>query len=202
MNVSPLLSASGIEFGYSRGKSVLSNLSFFLNPGEIVLLSGANGSGKTTLIKILAGLIRSFKGQVDFQRGQRSLFLPDALLYGDLTLGENLELFGSLFQTSARLHNECIEAMGIGDILRSPFRDLSRGQKIRGALARTFMADTALTLLDEPLTGLDDEAAARLGTLLAGLKERGKTVLFSTHHEAGFSGIVSRRLRLQGGALV
>ena len=200
MSLRALLTVKNLVYGYTPRFPILKKINFELHPGEIVLLTGANGSGKTTLIKVIAGLLRESSGEMTWgaSGGGRSLFLPDSLLYHDLTLQENFRLYSALTKTPAAKLEKNIESLALKACLPLPFRTLSRGQKIRGALCRTFLSDVPLYLLDEPLTGLDAESIGRLQEVFASLAAQGKTVLMSAHESAEFA---SRRLHIEGGVL-
>jgi heme ABC exporter ATP-binding subunit CcmA len=148
---------------------------FAIAPGDLLLILGENGSGKTTLLRLLAGLVRPTSGSLAF-RGQR-LRTPDAAfrrqigflshrshMYDELSLRENLRFAARLFGLKkgdevvshalalARLEEKADERLG----------RLSRGMQQRAALARAFLHQPAVLLLDEPFTALDSPSADRV----------------------------------------
>lgn len=178
----PLLSAKNLSQAYEH-KIVLKDVNLELRRGETIALVGANGSGKTTLLKVLAGLLRPKSGEVkkdaDF-RGS-SLFLPDHFLYEDFTLSENLSLYAQLYHTDPEWKNNLIAQLNVAPFLEEKVRHLSRGQKIRGALCRSFLPEVSVYFLDEPLTGLDKDSEKNLLQLLHDLRSQNKTILLATH---------------------
>jgi heme exporter protein A len=145
-----------------RGDRVLfAGLSLALAPGEACQVVGANGIGKSSLIRILAGLLRPFAGGVE-RAGAVGLVDDKPALDPHLPLGSALAFWqrmdGAADNTLARL--------GLADLTDVPVRYLSTGQKKRAALARLIGQAAPIWLLDEPLNGLDSDAA-RLAEALA-----------------------------------
>jgi heme exporter protein A len=171
---------------------VLQDVSCQIRPGEIVSIFGPNGAGKTTFLRILATLLRPSEGEVrlfgqspsDATVRRRLGFLGhDSFLYPDLTPMENLTFYGRAYRL-ADLHariDAVLEHVGLSQWRNSPVRIFSRGMEQRLSLARTILHDPDLFLLDEPYTGLDARGVATLQTVLATAKERGKTVVLTTH---------------------
>lgn len=161
-------------------------------PGSFVALFGPNGAGKSTLLGIIAGLVRPSRGQVfldgeeitkdrDENLGKRIGALSyQTYLYDELTVLENLRFYGKLFGVENR--EERIEdllcTVGMEARSASPVRTLSRGMHQRVALARALLHDPDILLLDEPYSGLDQDALVTLKTILAA---RNKTILLVTH---------------------
>lgn len=180
--MSELLASKGLSQAYQH-QLTLKSLDFSLSCGEIVCMLGRNGSGKTTLLKVLANLLQPLRGEISKapHYSGASLFLPEGFLYEDLTLGENLELYAKLCATDPAWKKDISTRLRLEDFLHNKVRKLSRGQKIRGALCRTFMQNASLYLLDEPFTGLDPSTMEHLAQLILYLKSCRKTVLLATH---------------------
>lgn len=193
-----LLRATGLNHSYSRHLKILEKIDLSLGKGEVILLSGPNGAGKTTLIKILAGLIKPTSGEVHCAE-KLSLFLPESYLYADLSLMENLELFSRLYGAPMDKAIQLAESLGLASLLSFRFRHLSRGQKVRASLCRTFLWEAPLILLDEPMGGLDAVSSELVLSLFSRLKSEGKTILFSAPHESPPG--IDRKLWLEGGKL-
>lgn len=161
-------------------------------PGSFLALFGPNGAGKSTLLGIIAGLVRPSRGQVfldgeeitkdrDESLGQRIGVLSyQTYLYDELTALENLRFYGKLYgiENHRERIEELLDTVGMASRSGSPVRTLSRGMRQRVALARTLLHDPDILLLDEPFSGLDQDALAILKTILA---ERNKTILLVTH---------------------
>lgn len=175
--------------------TVLRSVSLELEPGESLLIFGRNGAGKTTLLKIIAGLVRTFRGDLSLfgadakkagqaLRGRLGFVSHETLLYPDLTIHENLMFYARLYSIAdARtVVAGSITRMGLDSKSASIVRSLSRGMKQRLALARAFLHDPDLLLLDEPFTGLDEPAIDILDGLLTAFRERGGSMLMASHN--------------------
>jgi heme ABC exporter ATP-binding subunit CcmA len=172
--------------------AALREVSFDIEPGQCVALLGRNGAGKTTLIRILAGLSRPSRGVVkvfdtDFQnrttRNRIGILGHGIAIYDELSAYENLRLFASLYGLDKpdAAANHWLERTGLDRVKDSLVREFSRGMRQRLAVARAFLHDPQMLLLDEPFTALDDRAIALLQNLLRDALKEGRTVLMSTH---------------------
>ena len=170
----------------------LRDVGFKVDAGSVVALLGRNGAGKTTLLRILAGLAKPSKGTVKIYgsevreeptRRRIGVLGHGISLYDELTATENLVLFGKLYGLSdapKRAH-QWLERTGLERVRDGLVREFSRGMRQRLAVARTFIHDPEVLLFDEPFTSLDDRAIAVLQSLIAGARDRGATVVMSTH---------------------
>lgn len=160
--------------------------------GDCVALLGRNGAGKTTLLRIIAGLSKPSKGMVRLEgksakdsetRARIGILGHGIAVYDELTARENLRLFGRLFGLAnpAKIADEWLERTGLSHAADGKVREYSRGMRQRLALARVFLHDPALLVLDEPFTALDDRAIDVLQTLLGEALGRGCTIVMSTH---------------------
>ncbi len=173
----------------------LRGVSLRVTPGEFLLLRGPNGSGKSTLLRIVAGLLPPTAGKVaysgsssDFDATPRphiGFVAHSTLLYDDLTATENLHFFGRLYsvpdlprKVAAGLAAAGLASRG-GDLVRT----FSRGMRQRLSLARALLHAPSLLLLDEPVTGLDQQAFDWLDGTLSGSQTSGCTILLSVHGE-------------------
>ena len=161
-------------------------------PGSFLALFGPNGAGKSTLLGIIAGLVRPSRGQVlldgDEITGDRDESLGERIgalsyqtyLYDELTVRENLRFYGKLYgiKNSEERIEELLRTVGMDARAGSPVRTLSRGMRQRVALARALLHDPDVLLLDEPYSGLDQDALVMLKTILTA---RNKTILLVTH---------------------
>ncbi len=187
------LGARGLTKRFGRTLA-LRGIDLDVAPGERLAVFGHNGSGKTTLLRILAGLTRPTRGQIaidgaDYRRAGEALrrrigvVAHNPYLYEDLTAEENLLFYGRMFELDdvRRRAEAALAQVGIEGRRRDRVRTLSRGMQQRLAIARAILHDPDLLLMDEPDTGLDQEASARLGEWLD--KEGGgrRTVVMATH---------------------
>ncbi len=162
--------------------------------GQFVTLVGPNGAGKTTMLRILATLSRPTAGLVKIEgrelpkgateiRGCIGLVSHQTLLYGDLTAEENLRFYGRMYDVpdlETRI-TQVLEQVGLAHRRHSPVRTFSRGMQQRLAIARAVLHGPSLMLLDEPYTGLDQDAAARLEAVMSTVGTEGRTVVMTTH---------------------
>jgi heme exporter protein A len=104
-------------------------------------------------------------------------------VYDELSAHENLTLFGNLYgiANAAKTADAMLERVGLGRVRDGLAREFSRGMRQRLAIGRAFLHDPELLLLDEPFTSLDDKAIAVLQSMLQDMRERGRTVVMSTH---------------------
>lgn len=193
-----MIAASSIEKRYGR-KRALRPVTFELERGGFLVVTGANGSGKTTLLRLVAGLATPSRGalEVDLERGRLGFLGHEALVYRDLTAVENLDLYGRLYRVPERRERigMLLERFGLWDARGARAGSLSRGLLQRLALCRALLHDPALLVLDEPFTALDTEGAALLDRQLGELAEA-RTVILSTHDLARVEPLASGRLVL------
>jgi len=170
----------------------LREVSFGAEAGSCLALLGRNGAGKTTLLRMLAGLSRPGRGQVRILGGdpreQRTRARVGVLghgiaVYDELSALENLELFGRLYGLAGARQRALawLERTDLERVGDAPLREFSRGMRQRLAIARAFLHEPAVLLLDEPFTSLDDRAVALLQSLLGEAIAAGRTVVLSTH---------------------
>ena len=160
----------------------LRGATFEVSKGACVALLGRNGAGKTTLLRILARLSKPTKGEVTI--AGRIGYLGHGIgVYDDLSAFENLVLFGKFggVENPRQAASEALEHVGLTRVKDGLAREFSRGMRQRLAIARAFLHSPDLLVLDEPFTSLDDRAIAVLQQLLAKARERGSTIVMSTH---------------------
>jgi heme exporter protein A len=161
-------------------------------PGECLALIGRNGAGKTTLLRIIAGFSKAGRGQVrifgndprETETRRRVGFIGHGIsVYDELSALENLTLFGRLYNLPdpRKTATEWLERTGLERAKDGLVREFSRGMRQRLAVARAFLHQHSVLLLDEPFTALDDRAIAVLQRLLKQALGEGRTVILSTH---------------------
>ncbi|HEY6837791.1 MAG TPA: ABC transporter ATP-binding protein, partial [Geobacteraceae bacterium] len=193
-----------------RGKKqlrveALRELSFSIPVGEVFGFLGPNGAGKSTTIKILMGLIaptggtaRLFGTPVTEAAARRSVgYLPEnPAFYDFLTAREYLAFVGTSFGMDARTitakTDEVLDRLDLREAADRPMRSYSKGMVQRLGIAQTLLHDPDLYILDEPMSGLDPIGRALVKDVIKGLKERGKTVFFSTHITADVEAVCDR----------
>lgn len=172
----------------------LSGLSLSVRRGEIYGFLGPNGAGKTTTLKILLGLMRATcgkaellgvpSGNVDVHR--QIGFLPESPYFYDyLTAEEFLEFYGHLAGLTRGDVNQrvtsLLEMVGLIDARTRQLRKFSKGMLQRIGLAQALIHDPEVVILDEPMSGLDPIGRKQVRDLILSLRDKGKTVFFSTH---------------------
>lgn len=189
-----LLSAKSL-FCERDDRILFEGLDLSLSTGEILQIEGRNGSGKTTLLRILAGLSSHFEGEL-FWQGEvmgevKESFLAD-LVYighlpgvsGQLTAEENLRWHCALHPSlDLEKLDFAIAQVGLRGFEDLPAYQLSAGQKRRIALARLYMSNAKLWILDEPFTAIDKVGVAAKEALMLKHLSRGGSVILTTHQD-------------------
>jgi sodium transport system ATP-binding protein len=181
----------------NRGEvRAVDHVSFCCRPGEIFGLLGANGAGKTTTLRILATILTPSDGTAvvagyDVKKEPQKVrtcvgFLSTATaLYGRLSAQEMVEYFGRLHgldePTLRQRINAIFERLEMNDFRDRRCDKLSNGMKQKVSIARTLVHDPSVMIFDEPTVGLDVMAARTIVGFIRECRDRGKTVIFSTH---------------------
>lgn len=193
-----MILARDVEKRYGA-KRVLRGLSFRLDRGGTLLVTGPNGSGKTTLLRLVAGLAAPTKGELEVgvERSELGYLGHEALLYRDLTALENLELYGRLYRVPERRERSgmLLERFGVWEVRGDLVSSYSRGMTQRLALCRALLHDPSVLVLDEPYTALDGEGAELLDGELAAIAGQ-KTIVISTHDPERVAARATERLVL------
>lgn len=188
------ITGENLTLGY-EGKAVLRDLNFTVEAGDYLCIVGANGSGKTTLMKTLLGLQPPLGGTIRFGDGltRREIgYLPQQTQVQRDFPALVREIVRSGFQGRCGLRpwytarekeeaDRMLQKVGAADLAGRCYRELSGGQQQRVLLARALCAARKALLLDEPVTGLDPEAAAQMYRLIGDLHAEGVTILMITH---------------------
>lgn len=163
-----------------------------IESGECFGLLGPNGAGKTTTIEILEGLLEPTSGEVEVLgmtwkqhgtsiRERIGISLQETKLSEKLSVGETVQLFRS-FYANGTPPEEAIQAVSLQEKVKTWVGKLSGGQKQRLAVACAIVGQPDLLFLDEPTTGLDPQSRRQLWDIIQGYKDRGKTILITTHY--------------------
>src|ERR1700689_4241588 len=190
-----------------------------LEPGELVGYIGPNGAGKSTTIKMLTGIlvptsgIVRVDGLVPYEQRKRNarnigvVFGQRSQLYWDLPLIESFELLRAIYGVSAARYKANLdhftETLDMGPFLRTPVRQLSLGQRMRGDFAAAMLHDPRVVFLDEPTIGLDVVAKEAIRTFISGVnRERGTTFILTTHDLADVERLCRRIVLIDDGTLI
>lgn len=179
----------GVSSGY-LGKRVLEDISFTIETPAIYVILGPNGAGKTTLFRTLAGILEPYSGTVqidgiDIARDEARTRLQylshiDGIPDG-LRVDEALRFYATVEGVTDREVENVIHLLGIDDFRRRFFSELSQGQKKRVSIARVFLQERSIYLLDEPTSNLDPKLAREIRDLVL-LRSQNDLVLYSSHN--------------------
>jgi ABC-2 type transport system ATP-binding protein len=203
-----------VGFWRKRPYRALDRLSVSIEPGEIFGFLGPNGAGKTTTLKLLMQLIFPTSGRAQIlgqpvghvATRQRIGYLPEnPYFYDYLTAEELLEYFSRLFGYGAAERKKRVAALldrvGIGAERRMQLRKFSKGMVQRVGIAQALLNDPDVVFLDEPMSGLDPLGRRDVRALILDLRDRGRTVFFSSHILSDAEALCSRVAVVAGGRL-
>lgn len=202
-----------------REIEALAGVGFSVAPGEIVGYIGPNGAGKSTTIKVMCGIlvpdegICVIKGRVPWKErkahvaGIGAVFGQRTQLWWDVPVAESLELLRSIYrvdrETFRKRLDELVEALGAGDLLESPARSLSLGQRMRCELVASLLHGPDLLFLDEPTIGLDAVSKLAVRDFIAREnRERGLTVILTTHDVHEIEALATRVILIGKGSIL
>jgi ABC-2 type transport system ATP-binding protein len=218
-----LIEVSGLSRTFKvRGRPAVQavrDLSFSIEAGEMVGYIGPNGAGKSTTIKMLTGILVPTSGSirvagVDPSRKRTQLASRIGVVFGqrttlwwDLPLKDSFDLLQKIYRTDPERHRanlaEFTELLALGDLLHTPVRQLSLGQRMRGDIAAALLHDPEILYLDEPTIGLDVVSKGRLRDFLRTLNvERGTTLLLTTHDLQDIEALCRRVVVIDHGTAV
>jgi heme ABC exporter ATP-binding subunit CcmA len=191
--------------------AALRQVSAELLPGRCYVIIGENGAGKSTLLRILAGLLRPSFGTVTVFGGltpqaarARIGYMSHApMLYDELTAQENLRYFASLYAGCECLSPaEALKQVGLDPELNRLLGQYSQGMRQRTSLARVLLPNPELLLLDEPFSNMDVESARQMVELLAGFRQKNRTIVITTHQRDLAAPIADSVLAMRAGEIV
>ena len=197
-----------------KDRWAVDHLDLRVEQGDIYGFIGQNGAGKSTTLKLLCGLARPTQGEAlifgkpvrdSVARRRVGALIEQPGLYPDLSGRENLRLYAALLglDSPARQVEEILKTVGLSPGEKKPVRHYSMGMKQRLGVALALLGGPDLLLLDEPINGLDPEGIREMRELLLRLnRERGVTILVSSHILGELSKIATRYGIIQEGRLV
>ncbi|NVD28421.1 heme ABC exporter ATP-binding protein CcmA [Parasphingorhabdus flavimaris] len=162
------------------GRILFRDLTFALEPGQAGLLAGPNGVGKSSLLRLIAGLLKPSTGSCIVPE-TRALCDDRLALDEHLPLDQALRFWAKLDGSDDADVTAAMARAGLSHLAEVPVRYFSTGQRQRARLARTYLTDARLWLLDEPANGLDTDSVARLGTVLQDHLDNGGIILAASH---------------------
>ena len=173
------------------------DISFEIDKGEIVGYIGPNGAGKSTTIKMLTGILKPdsgnvvvdgfnpFKDRIKYVKEIGVVFGQKSQLWWDIPVEESFLLLKEIYKISdqeyKKIKEELVDLLGLKDLLKTPVRQLSLGQRMRAEIAASLIHSPKILFLDEPTLGLDVIARKELWKVIEGLKGS-KTIILTTHY--------------------
>lgn len=192
----PIITIKNLKKSYDGKNYVLSGIDVDIYPGQIIGYIGPNGAGKTTTVKILIGMLPDFEGQVTVfgnnvaenpvEVKKRIGYVPEtAALYDTLTPLEYLKFVGQIYgispETILTRTQKMLKLFGLKDHLNVRMNSFSKGMKQKVLVTAGMIHDPDILFLDEPLAGLDANAAMMIKEILAQLAAEGKTIFYCSH---------------------
>lgn len=207
-----VLTVKGLKKKFGKNE-ILKGISFSVQENEIVGFLGPNGSGKSTTIKCICGLYHMTEGEIavcghDIGKDRAAALeqlgasIEAPALYPQLTGEDHLKMMARWRKISPERLKEMEEYAGIGHYLKKKTETYSMGMKMRLMLAMTLMAKPKLLILDEPTNGLDPQAVFELRKKMEEIRERGSSILFSSHQLSEVEKLSDRVVILNKGELI
>ncbi len=207
-----MLIVEGLSKSFKKTLAV-DNISFSLEPGNIVGLLGPNGAGKSTTIKTITGLLRKDAGKIlidgfintSIDAKKRFAFIPETPeLYDMLTVREHLEFIAYAYdvQNWEEKTEQLFKRYELSDKQDKLAKELSKGMKQKVSICCGLLPDPELYLFDEPMIGLDPKAIRETKNLFKELSERGKTIFVSTHLLDSIENLCHRVLVMKEGKII
>jgi ABC-2 type transport system ATP-binding protein len=207
----PIITVKNLVKKYGDFTAV-NNISFEVFEGEIFGLLGPNGAGKTTTLEVIETLRDKTSGEVtvngfsvdkdaDAIKKCIGVQLQAAGYYPNLNLSELIVLFSGLYGID-KTPKEMLEKVALVEKLKAKYKDLSGGQKQRFSIATTLINDPKIIFLDEPTTGLDPQARRNLWDLIREIRDRGTTVVITTHYMDEAEELCDRVAFVDGGHII
>ena len=216
----PIVSFTQVSKRYPGGYEALKNVSFSVEPGELLFITGHSGAGKSTLLKLIAAIERATTGVVlvagqnvsalrgaaiPFLRRNLGLVFQDQKLLYDRSAFDNVMLplivTGHPWRDAARRARAALDKVGLLARERANPVQLSGGEQQRLAIARAVVNRPAILIADEPTANLDAEAAARVVEIFTDFNRVGVTVMIATHDRGLIERSGKRLLLLDGGRI-
>ena len=197
----------------------LDDVSFTIGGGEMVGYIGPNGAGKSTTIKIMCGILTPDSGECEIDgrtpwreraahvRGIGVVFGQRSQLWWDVPVIDSYELIRDIYKVDERLYksnlDELTELLDLGELLKTPARSLSLGQRMRCEIAASLLHNPKILFLDEPTIGLDAVSKIAVRLFIKKLNaERGTTVILTTHDMQDIEALTGRILLIGKGRIL
>lgn len=185
-----MIKISGLKKCFGKAE-VLENINLSIEAGKVTAIVGPNGSGKTTLIKNILGLVRPTEGSIkvdgidtdgNFLYRNKIGYMPQIARYPEnLTASELLSLIKDLREQELFDEEEMISSFKLSDEMDKPFKSLSGGTRQKVSAVIAFSFNPMILILDEPTAGLDPISSSYFKDLIINEKQKGKTILLTSH---------------------
>lgn len=198
--------------------NAVDGISLTVREGEIVGILGPNGAGKTTLLRMMSKLMKPTSGMVSIHIGEKEIsddievkrqigyLSNNTKLYGRLSAREFLQMLGVLYgmseEDTAQRIEQISEVLSMNAFLDNRIEKLSTGQTQRASIARCLVHDPQVYIFDEPTLGLDIISSAAIIDFMKGERDRGKTVLYSTHYMEEAEYLCDRIIMIHHGRII
>lgn len=198
--------------------NAVNGISLSVQEGEIVGILGPNGAGKTTLLRMMSRLMRPTSGRVSVKIGEKEItddieikkhigyLSNNTKLYGRLSSRELLQMLGVLYgmskEDTEKKIEEISQILSMENFLDNRIEKLSTGQTQRASIARCLVHDPQVYIFDEPTLGLDILSSASIIEFMKKERERGKTILYSTHYMEEAEYLCDRIVMIHRGKIV
>jgi ABC-2 type transport system ATP-binding protein len=207
----PIISVKNLFKKYETVEAV-KGISFDVYEKEIFGLLGPNGAGKTTTLEIIETLREKTSGEIildNLQVGKNDneikkiigVQLQAAGYYPSLTLTELIALFAGLYNKDVK-PLDVLKSVGLEEKVKAKFKELSGGQKQRFSIATTLINQPKIIFLDEPTTGLDPQARRNLWDLIRQIRDKGTTVVITTHYMDEAEQLCDRVAVIEAGKII
>lgn len=198
--------------------NAVDGISLTVREGEIVGILGPNGAGKTTLLRMMSKLMKPTSGMVSIHIGEKEIsddievkrqigyLSNNTKLYGRLSAREFLQMLGVLYgmseEDTAQRIEQISEVLSMDAFMDNRIEKLSTGQTQRASIARCLVHDPQVYIFDEPTLGLDIISSAAIIDFMKGERDRGKTVLYSTHYMEEAEYLCDRIIMIHHGRII
>lgn len=191
-NIENVIEVKDLYFSYTK-TPFLKDINFTVNKGEIFGFLGPSGAGKSTLQKVLTGLYTNYEGTarilgVDSNKHGKDFYEKIGVdfefpsLFEKLTARENLDYFASLYSGETRDVDELLKEVGLYEHADKKVSDFSKGMKSRLNFIKSLVHNPEILFLDEPTSGLDPNNAKIMKDMIMKEREKGKTIIITTHN--------------------
>ena len=191
-NIENVIEVKDLYFSYTK-TPFLKDINFTVNKGEIFGFLGSSGAGKSTLQKVLTGLCTNYEGTarilgIDSNKHGKDFYEKIGVdfefpsLFEKLTARENLDYFASLYSGETRDVDELLKEVGLYEHADKKVSDFSKGMKSRLNFIKSLVHNPEILFLDEPTSGLDPNNAKIMKDMIMKEREKGKTIIITTHN--------------------